>query len=279
VKCYEKAHAAWKAGKMPALRDRARRFAMRYDADKILHEHWEPVLAELAPRDPAADPVPLTDGEGPAVSVCFASRGRPDDLAATVTRLLDLAAEPDRVEVIIAADPDDTATRQAVLPAQARIWVAPERYGYTRLHDYLNQVVKLARGEWCLWWNDDMVMQTQGWDLVIRKSRPAILWPRANHVHHANIVPAWPRAWSDAMGYVSPTTHMDTYLQRLGEALGRHDRADIDVVHDRADVTGNHDDQTYAEGRKLLGSEGMHGEFPDHLIAGDAAKIRALIDG
>lgn len=271
LKAYERAYAAWKAGKMPALRERARKFSLRYDADKVVHEHWEGVLAELAPRDAAADAVPLESGGGPAISVCFASRGRPESLREAIFSLLDKAAEPDDIEIIIAADPDDPGTLRSPLPPQARLWVAPERYGYNRLHDYLNPLARMAAGTWCAWWNDDMRMLTAAWDQVITGHRPAILWPQANHVAHANIAPVWPRAWSDALGRVTPTSHMDTYLQWLGETLGRHDRIPVDIVHDRADVTGGHDDQTYAEGRRLLGSEGMVPGF-------DTAAIRALIE-
>ena len=219
------------------------------------------------------------------ISVIFCSRGRPDSLRASVGSLLHYADDPAAIEVIAAIDPDDTATRAAApsLPAQASLWIAPERYGYNRLHDYLNQIAKLAQGTWCLWWNDDMRMLTRGWDLAVRANRPAILWPKANHVHHANIAPAWPRAWSDAMGHVTPTSHMDTYLQWLGETLGRHDRIPVEIVHDRADVTGGHDDQTYAEGRKLLGSEGMVPGFDAAgvraQIEADAAVIRRLVGG
>lgn len=216
-----------------------------------------------------------------AISVVFCSRGRPDSLARALCSMYEHAAEPDEVEVIVAVDPDDIETIGATdgngplgslnLPRQAGFWVAPERYGYTGLHLYLNQLAKMAKGTWCLWFNDDMIMQTPGWDTVIRANRPAILWPKANHVHHANIVPAWPRAWSDAIGHVSPTSHMDTYLQWLGDTLGRHDRIPVEVLHDRADVTGGHDDQTYAEGRKLLGPEGMVPGF-------DAAAVREQIE-
>lgn len=219
------------------------------------------------------------------ISVVFTSRGRPNSLLRAVDSLIGQAAAPDEIEVIVAVDPDDTRVGDAAdcLPPQARLWAAPERYGYNRLHDYLNQLAKMARGTWCQWFNDDMVMQTPGWDLIVRASRPAVLWPAANHVHHANIVPAWPRAWSDAMGHVSPTTHMDTYLQYLGEALGRHDRIPVEVLHDRADVTGGHDDATYAEGRKLLGSEGMAPGFDGaavrEQVAADAEVIRRLTGG
>lgn len=209
------------------------------------------------------------------VSVIFASRARPASLLHALASLLDHASRPADIEVIVAMDPDDTTAGDVADALHAepniRIWQAPERFGYNRLHDYLNPLAKMAEGTWCLWFNDDMTMQTPGWDQVIRANRPAILWPKANHVHHANIVPAWPRAWSDATGHASPTSHMDTYMQWLGDALGRHDRIDVEVLHDRTDVTGNHDDQTYAEGRKLLGSEGMVPGF-------DAAAVREQIE-
>lgn len=197
------------------------------------------------------------------ISLVFTSRGRARDLWETLHMLWDLADDRLDLEAIVAVDPDDTDTQDIAehLPAGARLWVAPERYGYQGLHLYLNQLAKMSAGRWLMWWNDDMRMQTQGWDTIIRQSPQGVLWPSANHVHHANIVPIWPKAWSDAAGLVTPTMHMDTWLQYVAEALGLHHKVPIEVVHDRADVTGGHDDQTYAEGRGPMGSEGMSPDF------------------
>lgn len=221
------------------------------------------------------------------ISVCFASRGRPESRADAIDSLRRHADCWEDIEVRVAVDPDDETVAQAMLEladldlGDVIVWVAPERYGYTGLHRYLNELVSKAEGSWVMWWNDDMRMQTPGWDSVIRLQRDAILWPQANHVRHANIAPIWPRAWSDALGHVSPTTHMDTFLQNLGDVLGRHDRVALEVLHDRADVTGNHDDQTYTEGRKLLGPEGMAPGFDAAAmyaqVAADAEVIRGLL--
>ncbi len=288
VKAYE---AAYKKGAAyQAKKAKARASVEQFGVDRVATEHWAPVLEKL--REKFCPAVTLTEpgeraGGGPEVSVCFASRGRPESLAGTVSGLVSLAAEPGAVEILVAIDPDDSVTQDwllnpgNILPEQVALWTAPERYGYTGLHHYLNALAKRARGKWILWFNDDMAMITHGWDKVIRASRPAILWPHANHVHHANIAPAWPRAWSDAMGHVSTTTHMDTQLQRLGEALGRHDPVAIEIVHNRPDVTGREEDATYAEGRKLLGPEGMAPGFDEaamhEQVAKDAAVIRALL--
>ena len=74
---------------------------------------------------------------------------------------------------------------------------------------------------------------------------------------------------------VTPTTHMDTFLQRVGEYLGCHDRIPVRIEHQRADVTGLHDDETYAEGRRKLGPEGMVGEFPSGLVRPFAERVKA----
>jgi glycosyltransferase involved in cell wall biosynthesis len=44
---YHEAHEAWKSGKIAPMRDDARAFAVRYDADRVLHEHWVPALEML----------------------------------------------------------------------------------------------------------------------------------------------------------------------------------------------------------------------------------------
>ena len=209
----------------------------------------------------------------PDISVVFCSRGRPEALREALQSLWSLAQEPGKLEAIIAIDPDDDSYDEAQLPPGCRLWVAPERFGYRQLHKYLNEVAKQAVGSWSMWFNDDMRMRTTSWDITVKNHRPAILWPHANHVDHANIAPIWPTRWADVNQMVTPTTHMDTFLQRVGERLGRHDRIPVMIEHQRADVTGLHDDQTYAEGRKPLGPEGMVGEFPYDLVNPYAAKI------
>jgi hypothetical protein len=201
------------------------------------------------------------------ISLVFCSRGRPGSLQETLEGLWELADQPDRLEAIVAVDPDDKATQAArsKLPPGARLWVAPERYGYQGLHRYLNAVARMAEGQWLMWWNDDARMTTRGWDTVIRLAPQGVLWPRANHVFHGNLFPIWPKAWSDAAGMVTPTMHMDTWLQYAAEQLGCHHQVPISVIHDRADVTGNHDDQTYHEGRYLMGPEGMSPDFQPAL--------------
>ena len=207
------------------------------------------------------------------VSVLCPTRKRAASLAVSVNGLLDLAGSPGEVEVLVATDPDDTGIYVGGDygdGGRVWIWQAPERYGYARLHEYYNALAKMAAGEWLLIWNDDARMVTPGWDAIIAARQPGVLWLGANHHHSASMFPAWPKAWADALGYVSPVAHCDTYLQYLGEGLGGLVKVPVEVLHDRADVTGGHDDATYAEGRGRIGPHGMVDGF-------DGPAVRAQV--
>lgn len=189
------------------------------------------------------------------ISVLLPTRGRPQSLNRSVGSLRELAA-PRVVEVMVALDPDDLdslpAVRSLWLTGPTRAWVAPERYGYPRLHEYYNELARQASGEWLLLWNDDAVMRTRDWDKVIEAQKPAVLHLQANHCAGANLFPAWPKAWSDALGHVSLSPHVDLWLGQVATAAGCHVAVPVEVLHDRKDVTGGHDDATYAEGRGQL---------------------------
>jgi hypothetical protein len=212
------------------------------------------------------------------ISVLLPSRGRPGALADTVAGLLELASRPEDVQVLVAADPDDTDTISTVLPEQATIWTAPERYGYPRLHEYVNALAEQAAGAWLWLWNDDARILTPGWDMQVAGARQAVLWPHSNDIASCNTFPIWPRAWTDHLGHVSLSPHCDSWIQYLGQTLDRHDRVDIDVLHDRADLTGGHNDQTRAE--SLAGYRTAdYGSPPmEAARAADVAALRRILN-
>lgn len=181
------------------------------------------------------------------ISVLLPSRGRPKPLVESIGSLLDLADRPGAVQVLIAADPDDPDTREVDLPWQAAVWTAPERYGYPRLHEYVNRLAERADGDWLMLWNDDARILTPGWDAIVAVQQPGVLWPHSNDIATCNTFPIWPRTWTDRLGHVSLSPHCDSWIQYLGQALDRHERVDIEILHDRADLTGGHNDATRAE--------------------------------
>lgn len=204
------------------------------------------------------------------ISVLIPSRRRTHLLAATTAGLLERAAQPGQVEFLVAADPDDEETRLLRLP-QAWTVVFPERYGYEGLDRYYNTLALVASGEWLLVWNDDAVLETDGWDAVIRAEPPAILWPQscvpgAPPGAHSEF-PVLPAAWVRHLGRVTGHFSADMWINMVAVMSGTGRHIPLVITH------GDTPDATAAE--RTFGGPGfggMHGE-----CAEDAAKLRELL--
>ncbi len=180
------------------------------------------------------------------ISVLLPSRGRPESLAASIGSLRDLAHQSVDIEVLVAADDDDPPTIRAARDIGAEVLVSP-RYGYDRLHMYVNTLAHRARGEWLLLWNDDARMLTPGWGRRVSEAPIGVLWPAHNGSQFLNVFPAVHRSIVEALGHFSLSPHCDSWMQDVAEAVGAHHHIDVAVLHDRFDLTGGHDDQTYRE--------------------------------
>lgn len=218
------------------------------------------------------------------ISVLLPSRGRLEALLGSVNSLLLLADNPDEIEVLVAGDPDDRDSIPAgwlrrPFSSNTRAWIAPQRYGYTGLHRYVNFLAKQASGDWLMLWNDDARMITDKWDSIVTSSFPSadrVLWPVANHDEGGNLFPLWPRAWTALLGYVSLSPNIDVWISELGRRLHREQQVGILVKHDRADITGGHDDETYAEGRAQMGRGNDQGYDSQENRAARAHAVKTL---
>ena len=109
-------------------------------------------------------------GPGPLVSVLIPSRGRPQRLADTIGSLWDKAIDKNQIEFVLKIDEDDPETVTTVRDLIAdglkrvKIFVSPRGRGYLDLHIYLNDLCKHAEGDWLVIFNDDAIMETEGWD-------------------------------------------------------------------------------------------------------------------
>lgn len=186
------------------------------------------------------------------ISVLCPSRGRPDSLARSIATLRSLAAYPERIEYLVAADPDDPDTCDNARTIGAACWIAPERYGYHQLNLYYNELARLSGGDWLLLWNDDADMETPHWDSRIRDLPPEIIVADLQTAHspHLCTFPAVRRAAVEVVGAFSPVTcHCDTWWQDIARRLGAIRPVEVHVNHRRADLTGEHKDQTWVDSR------------------------------
>lgn len=191
------------------------------------------------------------------ISILLPTRGRRQALLNSIKSLVDQAAHPDRVEIILGIDQDDHG-----LPAYLQSDIAPllsahgtachaqifDPLGYAQMHRYVNQLASHATGEWLMFWNDDMLMQTKHWDQEISKHQGEfrLLAPRDNHGGHPYaIVPIVPYDWYRLMDHISLNAQCDAWVSHIAYMLDIFTRIDVQVLHDRADLTGNNNDATY----------------------------------
>lgn len=209
------------------------------------------------------------------ISVLLPSRGRPDSLARSVASLRDNANCA--VQVLVAADPDDPATAQNTVADKTV--VAAQRYGYSKLHRYFNELAELADGGWLLLWNDDALMLTKDWDATIEALPRGVL---VAHVQSQlspamSCFPAVRREAVDAVGGFCPhTPHADTYWQQIGQLTGTIAMVGVHVNHDRADITGGHKDQTRLDAMAGYRSREYFALPMQEKIIADAAKVSWL---
>jgi hypothetical protein len=210
------------------------------------------------------------------ISVLLPTRGRPGRLEASIDSLFSTADDPGEVEVLCAVDPDDRDSadkcrRLSKMYGRERFsaWDAPERFGYGRLHEYVNFLAGQATGDWLMLWNDDAVMRQgrQGWDTVVHGYAPdrclfmdAIYPAVGGPGARGNIFPVWPQSWYQNTGYVSLSPNNDVWISEVARRAGAEVRIPVTAEHQRAGHAAGDGDATHLEGRAAMG-EGNDPEY------------------
>jgi len=112
--------------------------------------------------------MPFKRGNGPLVSILLPTRGRPQWLRESIDSLYSLAQDKSCMEFILKVDDDDKETietaRQLSEILPLKFIISSKGAGYFDMHHWVNDMSKLATGDWLFLFNDDAVMQTERWD-------------------------------------------------------------------------------------------------------------------
>ena len=209
------------------------------------------------------------------IRVLLPVRGRPIPMEQCLHTLINTATKPDRIEVLIAFDDDDTDTIDyfvdviaPYLDAKGVTYSAIQfkRLGYIRLNEYLNELANHSTGQWIFFWNDDAVMTTAGWDDVIRehKDQFTLLRAETNHEHPYAIFPILPRKWVELTGNISPHQINDAWTSQIGWMLDIVTTIPVMIEHERFDLTGKNDDDVYRN-RPMLEGNPTHPRDFNHI--------------
>ena len=102
---------------------------------------------------------------------------RPDLITNCLQSLVDTTADKDRLEVLVKVDIGDDKTLKAVecfhdqLPVRAILMDGSR--GKEGLAIYTNELAEQAVGKFVWWWSDEIVILTDGWDLVVAEREDA----------------------------------------------------------------------------------------------------------
>jgi hypothetical protein len=193
-------------------------------------------------------------GNGPLLSVLLPSRSRFDMLCNTIDTFIDKAKDPKNLEVIIKIDNDDFETirrmpelRQDVL---IKTLITPRLNGYASIHEYCNEMVKIATGDWVVLINDDSTMETDLWDTILENITPPIefkgsqnlacvrmycIWKRNGQVTSItnNEFPAVRRKACEILGYFALQTHVDSFLHMIYDSLQASIWTELKMNHNK----------------------------------------------
>lgn len=183
-----------------------------------------------------------------SIAVLLPTRSRTDALTASVSSIVDLASDISHIQLIFGFDDDDEAglnhfktviqpfldQREVEYEAQAF-----KSMGYAGLNRYYNYLAKSTSADWLFVWNDDAVMETKGWDLVIEQytGKFKLLKVHTHNDHPYSIFPIMPRAWYDLMNHLSRHQMIDAELSQLAFLLDIMQVIDVDVVHNQVELT------------------------------------------
>jgi hypothetical protein len=226
------------------------------------------------------------------IAILLATRGRTAALIRSIESLIALADNISQVQIMFAFDRDDDIGRkffaeelQPLLIKHSVAYTAMlfDPLGYIRLNVYNNKMAARTDAEWLVIWNDDAIMETQGWDTEILKYNGdfKLLAFHTHNDHPYSIFPIIPRKWYELLGYISPHPSQDAWLSQQAYLLDAWQRIPVHVLHDRHDLTGNNYDTTFTERAMLEGKPDdpmdFHSEGQMLLRHTDAAKLATYL--
>ena len=207
-----------------------------------------------------------------SIAILLPTRGRTDALTRSLIGLLEKAKDLSSIQVLLGLDTDDVVgikhfeeELQPMLDDMGVDYIAMafEPIGYGRLNEYINELAKNSSADWLFFWNDDAIMETQGWDQRITEHTGEfkLLAVHTHNDHPYSIFPIVPKAWLDVIGHLSLHSMTDAWLSQNAYCVNIWERIEVQVLHDRADLTGNNLDATYKERELLEGNPSNPRDF------------------
>lgn len=174
------------------------------------------------------------------LSFLLPSRKRFSYLKETITSLLDLASNPDKIEILVKLDYDDeeSLSRISELPRidNLKTIVSTRRNGYQSINLFQNELYALSTGNWLMSMNDDALMNTKDYDLYYEQC-PLEMPHTIFHLHTERsggmeLFCCCNRKWCEVQGgFFSPCLYSDGFMLYIARKLGNYSQLPIEIIH------------------------------------------------
>ena len=196
------------------------------------------------------------------ISVMLPTRSRTHLVEPSIISILDLADDPSRIQIAVAYDDDDAESHAYFNSDQWKtlvesrggtqvVFETKDIGGYDTLHDYYNYLADNTSSEWLLIWNDDAIMETQGWDTEVWNNRDwhGMLNMECNSKFDHDrpdqaLFPAIPRTWHTMFGTLADDV-IDVWIGDICREVDAIKIISSEIFHDHAAVTGNNNDEIF----------------------------------
>jgi len=180
------------------------------------------------------------------ISIIFPTRKRYDLFVKSTNSLIENCSDLNNLEILVAMDDDDVETVQKTKEYITdkpfiKLYVS-ERHFYRNLNLYVNATSKDATGEFLLLWNDDCMMTSKDYDLVMDKYKNKfvvvnpLVTNQTDYCRKDNqmLFPIIPKKWIDVTGRWSNSGACDSWVQLISNDLNISIyEDDIQIFHER----------------------------------------------
>lgn len=174
------------------------------------------------------------------ISVLVPSRNRPTLLRESLSSL-----GYGDFETLVYIDNDDPSRRE-YMEVPTTYTLVGKRHGYPGLQHYINELCKLATGDWLFLWNDDALMKTPDWWKKVHETdKPEVINFDANPLN--NLFPLVSRQMYEAMEHFSLSPHNDSWVQDIANQVGIHTHVPgVEIYHRRMELNDKTKSETQA---------------------------------
>lgn len=172
------------------------------------------------------------------ISVILPSRGRVELLIETVNSIINKCDDVNNIEILIKVDDDDIETINKLKTYEKfdliTMVISSRRKGYASLNEFYNELYEKSSGEFIFCANDDMTIQTDKWDTLVKPYSGEFVCLHHNPAHPHNdtwYFPIISKKILDIIGHVSKSVFYDGYLYFMLEGLNLFKRIDLTINH------------------------------------------------